>query len=207
LYQAVSAKVTFVVDKSKPCEMIFDLRFRQAHASSGRFPEPGTAGNLPSGETYIVPYEGELDETSKTAGTLPVQFFDQIVFYDIVNNRAHRVYGDDPKAKEEAELLAVEPAYGNIGEFAFGILADFGLEPIGEILLDEKLGFHVAFGRSDHFGGAVGPEDFSSPDKVVHIDRVYIPETQPRVIVERVDLEYKDNRFERIMEHGRYLNI
>ena len=204
LDQAISAIVIFRVN-DKTYEMFFDLRFRQAHASSGRFPEPGAAGNLPSGETYIVPYEGELDQPSKTAGTLPVQFDDGIVFYEIAGNKAKSVHGDDPAATREAELLAAEPAYGNLGEFAFGILADFGLKPIGVILLDEKLGFHVAFGRSDHFGGAVGPKDFSSPQSVVHIDRVYIPETQPRVLVEYLDIEYENGRTERIMDNGQYV--
>jgi hypothetical protein len=59
---------------------------------------------------------------------------------------------------------------------------------VGETLLDEKLGLHVAFGRSDHFGGAVGPEAFSRPEAVVHLDRVYLPETQPQVTVVAVDL-------------------
>jgi hypothetical protein len=56
------------------------------------------------------------------------------------------------------------------------------------VLLDEKLGLHIAFGRSDHFGGQVGPEQFSTPDAVIHIDRVYLPSLQPRIHVSRVEL-------------------
>jgi len=37
----------------------FDLRFRTGHASGGLMREEGIVGNLPSGEAYIVPYEGE----------------------------------------------------------------------------------------------------------------------------------------------------
>ena len=81
-----------------------------------------------------------------------------------------------------------EPAYANLAELGLGVLGDFGLEPCGEILLDEKLGLHIAFGRSDHFGGTVGPDDFSGPDAVIHLDRVYIQETQPRVNVKEVRL-------------------
>ena len=62
------------------------------------------------------------------------------------------------------------------------------MKPTGSILLDEKLGLHIAFGRSDHFGGTVGPGDFSGPDAVIHLDRVFIPETQPRVRVTEVKL-------------------
>ena len=55
-------------------EVVLDLRHRRATASGGMMVEPGNAGNLPSGETYIVPYEGEVaGDPSRTAGLLPVQ--------------------------------------------------------------------------------------------------------------------------------------
>ncbi len=81
----------------------------------------------------------------------------------------------------------------------------FGIAPIGEVLLDEKLGLHIAFGRSDHFGGAVGPKDFSSPQEVIHLDRIYIPATQPRILVKSIILGYENNQTEMIMENGKYL--
>ncbi len=181
-----------------------DLRFRTAHASGGLFPDPGTAGNLPSGEAYIVPYEGEKGEPSQSAGTLPVQFGDEVVVYRIERNKAVAVQSQGPASAAEAEKIRAEPAYANLAEAGFGVLSAMGVEPIGEMLLDEKLGLHIAFGRSDHFGGAVGVADFSSPDKVVHIDRIYIPETQPRVSVRYVDLVYDGGARERLMENGGY---
>jgi hypothetical protein len=66
------------------------------------------------------------------------------------------------------------------------------VEPTGEVLLDEKLGLHIAFGRSDHFGGTVGPSDFTRPDAVVHIDRVFVPAMQPRVSIASADLVLPD---------------
>lgn len=201
---AVQAFATFNVDGRKECTLEVDMRHRQAHASGGCFPKEGQAGNLPSGETYIVPYEGEAGEASRTSGTLPVQHGDDVVFYEIQANKAKRVSGEGEAAQREAELLRREPAYGNIAEIGFGVLGDFGLEPIGQILLDEKLGFHIAFGRSDHFGGAVGPADFTSPQAVVHIDRIYIPSTQPRVQVEKVELVMRGGGREVLLERGRY---
>ncbi len=200
---AEKATVIFAAD-DKEYDVQFDLRFRSAHASTGRFPEPGTAGNLPSGETYIVPYEGEMDEQSATNGVLPVQFEDEVVLYRLEQNRAVAVQSSGKVSAREAEKLRREPAYGNMAELGFGVLADFGLKPVGKILLDEKLGFHVAFGRSDHFGGIVSPHMFSSPAAVEHTDRVYIPEMQPRVLVRQVELVYKSGRKERIMQNGRY---
>lgn len=200
------------------CELSLDLRHRTAHASGGLLHEPGTAGNLPSGETYIVPYEGELDGVPTwSTGRLPVQLpprdrFDrqtsgaggEVVVYEIEDNRAVRVEPGGPTAEREAERLAREPAYGNLAELGLGVLADFGLEPIGSVLLDEKLGLHVAFGRSDHFGGAVGPDDFTSPAAVVHIDRVYLPATQPEITIEHVFLIQEDGDSLELMRDGRY---
>jgi len=199
------ADVSFVVDGRDEYGVHFDLRRRSAHASSGRFPELGTAGNLPSGEAYIVPFEGEAGEASRTEGTLPVEINGEVVLFTIRANRAVAVSGEGPAARAERAHLEAEPAYGNMAELGFGVLADFGLEPIGEILLDEKLGLHVAFGRSDHFGGAVGPSDFSSAAAVIHLDRIYIPKSQPRVAAHKVILGYAGGRDESIMADGAYL--
>jgi hypothetical protein len=106
-------------------------------------------------------------------------------------------------AKEKIKI-GKEPAYGNIAEIGFGVLKDFGIQPIRELLLDEKLGLHIAFGRSDHFGGSVGPEDFSSPEQVVHIDRIYIPQIQNKIHVDHVSLKFDDGVSQRIMENGEY---
>ncbi len=204
------AGVEFLVKGEREFKMFFDLRFRTAHLSPGRFPEKGTAGNLPSGETYIVPYEGERDERTRTGGTLPVQIGEDILLFSVEENRAIGVehYAgsrESPALKDERDHLQREPAYGNMAEIGFGVLADFGLKPINEILLDEKLGFHIAFGRSDHFNGIVGPGAFSSPKEVIHLDRIYIQATQPLIAVKSVILGFEDNSSETIMEHGRYL--
>ncbi len=200
-YAEVNRRVSLLkdlLDRAEGADFVFaypggqarlylDLRFRRAHASGGLITEPGLAGNLPSGEAYIVPFEGE-SEKSRSAGELPVQFGDEIVRYRIENNRAVAVVSEGRTSRAEAEHLVREPAYGNIAELGLGVLAAFGVKPVGEILLDEKLGLHIAFGRSDHFGGEVGPGAFSRPEAVVHIDRVYVPEMQPGVVVKSVDL-------------------
>lgn len=199
LDRAESAEVFFLVDETSEYKMQFDLRFRKAHASTGRFPDRGMAGNLPSGEAYIVPYEGEKEEPSRTQGTLPVQLENNIVLFTVKENRALKAEGDDPGAEEEQSQLTMEPAYGNMAELGFGVLKDFGIRPVGKILQDEKLGFHIAFGRSEHFGGIVGPDDFSSPEKVVHLDRIYISAIQPRITVQSIILKYPDAQEEKII--------
>ena len=197
LDEAVGADFEFTVTgdgvADATMKLHLDLRHRMGHRSGGRFPLPGLVGNLPSGEAYIVPYEGEIeDDPSTSAGLMPVQFGNEVVVYRIADNRAVEVIGEGPAANEEREHLEAEPAYGNIAELGVGVLGDFGVKPLGEILIDEKLGLHIAFGRSDHFGGQVGPRHFSCPSAVIHIDRVYIPEMQPLVRVNRACLVLDD---------------
>ena len=153
-----------------------------------------------------MPYEGERPgEPSTSAGVLPVQLGDEVVEYRIEDNRAVEVLSTGPESRQEAEHLNREPAYGNMAELGLGVLGDFGIEPIGEVLLDEKLGLHIAFGRSEHFGGQVGPKQFNRPEAVVHQDRVYVPALQPRVVAARVDLQREDGLKLALMRDGRYV--
>jgi hypothetical protein len=186
-------------------DSFFDLRFRTGHASGGLMREAGMVGNLPSGEAYIVPYEGERDgEPSRTDGELPVQFGDEIVVYRIENNRAVDAAGDGPRADAERQLLRDEPAYGNMAEVGIGVLGEWGVQAVGSTLLDEKLGLHIAFGRSDHFGGITSPDSFNDKSRVVHIDRVYVESVQPRIRVAEAAFIYPGDERETIIRDGRY---
>ena len=187
-------------------ELTLDLRFRQAHASGGLLREPGVAGNLPSGETYIVPYEGERSgEPSRTSGVLPLELDGEFLTLSIERNRVVAVLGDGPAARAERREMTLEPAYSNVAELGLGLLRDYGVRPIGELLLDEKLGLHIAFGRSDHFGGQVGPKDWHDPARVAHIDRVLIPELMPGIVVRRVDLVGPGEVRAPLMRDGRFV--
>ncbi len=205
LDDSIGADFLFVVDGSTQYELHLDLRHRTAHASGGLLREKGTAGNLPSGEAYIVPYEGELEgDPTASNGALPVQLGEEVVVFAIENNRAVKILSSGPESEAEAERLAAEPARGNLAELGLGVLADFGITPIGEVLLDEKLGLHLAFGRSEHFGGQVGPADFSRPEAVMHQDHVYLHELQPRVNAARVVLTRTDGETLDLIRDGEY---
>jgi hypothetical protein len=196
-----------------------DLRYRTAHASGGVIRKPGEVANLPSGEAYIVPYEGERSgEPSRTAGRLPVQFGNEVVVFRIVANRAvgaeslaaheaHEAHESlvpqgptpAPHAEEQRKRLSAEPAYGNIAELGIGVLSEWGVTAVGSTLLDEKLGLHIAFGRSEHFGGITGPTSFHSAENVLHIDWVYVPSVQPLIEVRSVVFQYPDGQKEEII--------
>lgn len=202
--RAEAARVTLASNGNIYTSM-YDLRFRNGHASSGLIRKSGLVANLPSGEAFITPYEGERsEEPSRTSGLLPVQFGEEIVVYRIDNNRALSVESQGPYSDLERAKLRDEPAYGNIAELGMGVLSDWGVQPVGSILLDEKCGLHIAFGRSEHFGGVTSPSSFKNPKNVVHIDRVYLPSLQPKISVEDVTFIYAE-REEKIMEKGKYL--
>ncbi len=190
----------------KTYESVFDLRYRTAHASGGLMREEGVVANLPSGEAYITPYEGEKEGVkSRTAGFLPVQFGKEIVVYRLENNRAVEVMTNGEQSRKERAMLEEEPAYGNIAEVGIGVLGEWGVQAVGSTLLDEKLGLHIAFGRSEHFGGVTSPGSFRNPKNVVHIDRVYVPSVQPMISVDEVTFVYEDETQETIIRHGKYL--
>lgn len=205
LDRATGANIVFSYPGGQS-KLHLDLRHRGCHASGGLLTESGVAGNLPSGEAYIVPYEGEISgDPSRSEGELPVQFGKEIVIYKIVGNRAVKVLSSGRESERESALLDKEPGYSNLAELGLGVLAPFGIKPIGAILLDEKLGLHIAFGRSEHFGGQVGPDAFSSPEAVIHIDRVYVPEMQPDICPESVDLCFNDETTMPLMRKGNYV--
>ena len=205
--RAVGADVVLVAG-GQEYSLHLDLRYRTAHASGGLIRTPGSVANLPSGEAYIVPYEGEQkNEVSLTAGVLPVQFGNEVVLFRIEGNKALEATGHGAHALTQSRLLKEEPAYGNIAELGIGVLGEWGVKPVGSTLLDEKLGLHIAFGRSEHFGGMTGPGSFHSPNRVVHIDWVYVPEVQPLISVKQVSFTYENASIEILMRDGIFTTI
>lgn len=153
----------------------FDVRWRKAEMDDGYLPrfKPGDRViNLPSGETFVVPYEGERPgEPSRTAGELPVAAGAEHVVLVVRENRIREVKGDGAEAAKLRAYFALDPARANIAEVAFG--CNDRAVVTGNTLEDEKAGFHWAYGRSDHLGGTVGVKDFLAPANVVHQDIVY----------------------------------
>ena len=153
----------------------FDLRWRKAEVDDGYLPRDKKGDriiNLPSGETFIVPYEGErAGEASRTEGQLPVEVAGERVVLTVKANRVREIEGRGPEAEGMRALFAADPARANIAEVAFGC-NDWAVVT-GNVLEDEKAGFHWAYGRSDHLGGTVGVQAFLKPENVVHQDIVY----------------------------------
>ncbi len=153
----------------------FDLRHRKPEVDDGflpRFKGGDRVINLPSGETFIVPYEGEQPgQPSLTNGTLPVREGQELLSLRVEANRIVKVEGNGERAHTLRAFFAADPARTNIAEVAFG--CNEWAQVTGNVLEDEKAGFHWAYGRSDHLGGAIGVKAFIQPETVVHQDIVY----------------------------------
>jgi len=150
-----------------------------------------------------VPYEGRKKRSAD--GRHPSRRNRrEVVLYRIEKNRPWRL-----KARDRLQPRSSNSSGGSRlqqpGRARVRRPGRFRLAARREVLLDEKLGLHIAFGRSEHFGGIVGPKDFSSPSAVIHLDRIYIPETQPRVAVAEAVLAYP--RAGRNRDEGRPFTI
>ncbi|MCY3750905.1 MAG: aminopeptidase [Gammaproteobacteria bacterium] len=168
---------------------MFDLRFRQAYVDNG-YLHPDKEGdafiNLPSGEVWIVPYEGERPgEKSRTRGIIPVAGgHNEIARFVVEENRITDVMGEGAHADALREELDIDPARRNVGEIAFGY--NYAARVTGLFIEDEKAGFHWGYGRSEFLGGTVGPEAFRTPDTVLHRDLPYAKECPVTVSVDLV---------------------
>lgn len=199
LTDADKLEVTF--STGHRCE--FDLRYRRPEVDDGAL-QRGRGGdriiNLPSGETFIVPYEGERPgEPSKTQGVIPMRFGRELFLLRVERNRVAAVDGDGDEARRMRSFFAADGARRNIAEVAFG--CNDAAQVTGNVLEDEKAGFHWAYGRSDHLGGVVGVRDFIARETVVHHDVVYAA-GNPIQVTEAVAMRGSERI--RIMRNGAY---
>lgn len=199
LREASGATVIF----STGHELYMDLRYRMAEVDDGQCP-PGADPpfiNLPSGEAYQAPYEGERsDEPSKTEGVIPVDLDGELALFHVCQNRITELDGEGAKVAALREFFAVDDARRNIAELGLGCNPKAVVT--GNVLEDEKAGFHLAYGRSEHLGGAIGPDAFSDPRHVVHQDIVYAADSP--VGIQTLRLEFPEGSTEDIMRDSVY---
>jgi len=201
LNKSLAARVIF----SSGHEFYFDLRYREAHADDGQL-HAGREGvsviNLPSGEAYIVPYEGErAGEPSQTAGEIPFWCGDGIAVFHVEGNRIQEVSGESPCAEGVRSAIYSDEGLRNVAELGLGV--NEAAVVTGNVLEDEKVfGMHWAFGLSEALGGVTGTDDFENPDRAYHRDLVY--PMGGDIEVSELTLEYEDGTSEVILSGGKY---
>jgi hypothetical protein len=183
----------------------FDLRHREPNVDDGQLPRDRQGLrliNLPSGEADMSPYEGEIPgDESETCGELPVLLDGELLAFIVERNLIVDVRGPESVATRWRTYFAEDRARANIAEFAFGC------NPLavvwGNVLEDEKAGFHWAYGRSEFLGGTVSAASFRSPSHVVHQDIAYAKGSP--IELTSIHLNGADGSRPRIIGGGDYL--
>lgn len=181
LNEATAAEVLF----STGHRVTFDLRHRSnAMKDAGEcFPDSqDRLINLPTGEAFTVPYEGEIPgDPSQTNGEIPVcssngeaALTGSEVVFEIREGQIVNVTGDPTEAAIWNAFFEADPARRHVAELGLG--CNDRAVVSGSVLEDEKAGMHWAYGRNEYFDdGHNAVANFRSPETVVHIDIVYAP--------------------------------
>lgn len=193
------------VEFSTGHKCFFDLRYREVRKDAGRLHKKDIKEfpmiNLPTGEVYQAPYEGEKDSPSKTSGFIPAFLYNESVLLEVKENKIIKINDFETGSDYCNSIFEKDPARRNIAEFAIG--CNTWAEVSGNILEDEKAGFHWAFGRSEHIGGTVGPENFISSETVMHLDVVYAKDSKYQI--NHLEFIYGDGSKKTIVENQEYL--
>jgi leucyl aminopeptidase (aminopeptidase T) len=151
--------------------------------------------NFPSGEVFVVPNE---NSESKTNGQIPVNYGGETTIFVVERNQIVDVRGDGHMAIQKRQEFKEEKALCNIAEVAIG--CNEKAVVTGNVLEDEKAGFHWAYGRSEFLGGTVSPKDFSGPSKVLHMDIVYAKGNP--IVCEQFDFMFADGTRKTAIKDG-----
>jgi leucyl aminopeptidase (aminopeptidase T) len=137
-------------------DITLPMEGRQAHASSGLFREKGQWGNLPTGEAYLAPLEGQSNGVVVVDGAMAgVGLVSEPICIAVKDGHATEISGGD-EARKLRELLEPHGRDGrNVAEFGIGTNDKAILT--GVILEDEKVmgTIHIAFGDNKSMGGTV----------------------------------------------------
>jgi len=193
LNESIGAFVTF----STKDTLYIDIRNRKASVDDGICRKTGKLINLPSGESYIPPYEAADDEQadfgeSKTQGILLDYFKDEIMKYHVKNNQIVTIEGNGKKANEMRRFFNKNQSRRNIAELGIG--CNPCAIVTGNPLEDEKVaGLHIAYGMSNSFGGKTACD--------MHRD-ICFPKGAPVAATSLKLINEEDEKIELITGHG-----
>jgi len=164
LDKAIGAEINF----STRDYLFIDLRNRKAYADEGDCTKACQYINFPSGEGFIAPYEGVSEEIhefgkSKTEGVWPVFYKGELLKFIVKNNRIITIEGEGAIADEVRKFYSENDTRRNVAELGIGCNPKAVVT--GNVIEDEKVGLHIAYGASTHFGGKVQSD--------THLDIVY----------------------------------
>lgn len=182
---ADAIEIDFMIHK-KLHQLRIELNGQDAQKSHGLCRTGPDVANLPAGEVYYVPTNGE--------GHFPMKLEDgSIALLTVKGARvveATFVEGSREAVEAYDKRVKADKACGYLGELGFGT----ELFPIADHdIQDEKAfgTFHVATGRNDHLGGDITTDKFVDKNNATHDDILFSPDKTPEIDAPTVRL-YKD---------------
>ncbi len=163
------------------CDFTASLLGRKGVADTGILTKKGAFGNLPAGEGYIAPVEGNSQGVLVFDGSFAgIGVLKRPLKITVNGGKAVKIEGDRGKLKKMLSLNG-----DNIAEVGIGTNPKAKL--IGNVLEDEKVmgTVHVALGDNHNFGGKIRAD--------IHLDG----------IIKRPDIWLDDTK---IMENGRFVS-
>ncbi len=195
--QADAFEIDFeVMGRRATLKLLCDRQEAQKSHGLCRGEKPDVA-NLPAGEVYFVPTGAE--------GQFPRQYSDgSIGVLDVSGGRIQKatfLSGNPAIIEAHNQLLASDPATGELGELGFGTQE---LPPSGRDIQDEKIlgTLHVATGRSDHLGGHLTPDKFKFARNATHEDILFSPTKTPEIQVPQARM-FRGGKTEVVIENYR----
>lgn len=132
--------------------LTMSIKGRRGISSRGLYNQPGSSGNLPTGEAYIAPVEGTAEGEIIVDGSIAnIGLLKAPLLVHVEKGMAVSFKGPDAERLEK--ILGQNQKARNIGELGIGTNPMARL--IGNILEDEKVygTVHIAFGSNATFGG------------------------------------------------------
>jgi len=153
-------------------DITMPVKGRKTIPSHGLFREKGKGGNLPTGEAFLAPLEGESQGVVVVDGSMSgIGMVKEPIRLVVKDGYAEEITGG-AEAKKLIELLGIHGRESrNVAEFGIG--TNDKAKITGIILEDEKvLGtIHIAFGDNVTMGGKVNVQ--SHIDGLVHKPTVW----------------------------------
>lgn len=154
LVQAVNQADWLLVATPNGTDMRICKRGRQAEGDDGLLTAPGSFGNLPAGEVYLAPLEGE------SSGVMvmewgPTRKLDRPLRSTVEEGRVVALEGDEQQRELLEARFAENVACRNIAELGIGT-NDRASRPDNVLEAEKILGtIHIALGDNTGFGGTV----------------------------------------------------
>ncbi|MCB0283044.1 MAG: aminopeptidase [Calditrichae bacterium] len=166
-------------------DLILPISGMKPISSTGLIREKGKGGNIPSGESFLAPKEGETQGTLVVDASIAgIGLLDRPVTIKIKDGFAYAFSGSDKSKLLEKDLSRFGKPGFNVAELGIG--TNDGATVTGKILEDEKVfgTIHIAFGNNITMGGTCNVG--------IHID----------CVVQKPDVWFDDLK---IMEKGKML--